>query len=140
MKGYKSEINNINANSEMLINVLNLQINATKEERQSVKLQRELRKSQQFIQELTHQNQACAAKREVSQTFELPKPDDLSLEQLVHNARVKEVNDRRNFESPSVMSKWRKEDENIKSFIYKMNIGKKLKIWKQPTFFQKSHL
>lgn len=62
----------------------------------------------------------------------------MSLGQLVQQAKVKEVNDKRNFESPSVMSKWRKEDEQIKSFIYKMNIGKKLKIWKQPTFLDKS--
>ena len=27
------------------------------------------------------------------------------------------------------MGKWRKEDENIKSYIKKMNVGKKIRIW-----------
>lgn len=62
----------------------------------------------------------------------------MSLGQLVQQAKVNDINDRRNFESSSMITRWLKEDEQIKSFIYKMNIGKKLKIWKQPTFLDKT--
>lgn len=42
-----------------------------------------------------------------------------------------------NFCNPEVVKKYRREDEAIKSFIYKMNQGKQKKIWKQPTYFEK---
>jgi hypothetical protein len=64
--------------------------------------------------------------------------DQMSLEERVALTRMAQVNDKRNFESANVMQKWRKENDQIKSFIYKMNIGKKMKIWKQPTFLDKT--
>ena len=54
----------------------------------------------------------------------------LSLDELAEETKNSEINDKRNFESSEVVNKWRRENEKIKSFIYKMNIGKKAKIWK----------
>jgi len=62
----------------------------------------------------------------------------MSIEEMVRDAQLKEFNNKNNFESGDVMKIWRKEDDQIKAYITKLNVGKKVHIWKQPTFFDKA--